>query len=172
MKKLVPVAIAALLLLSACAAPPNLNTAKAALAPTNGNSASGTVTFSKQSNAVRVEGEVRGLKPNAEHGFHIHEKGDCSSGDGMSTGGHFNPTAQPHGAHSHGQHHAGDLVILDWKRSREIKDEGFSNNWYPITCFCQACQVIVSISFLNIWAVRASTPTCLALPSMKILSSC
>lgn len=112
MKKLVPVAIAALLLLSACAAPPNLNTAKAALAPTNGNSASGTVTFSKQSNAVRVEGEVRGLKPNAEHGFHIHEKGDCYSGDGMSTGGHFNPTAQPHGAHSHGQHHAGDLVSL------------------------------------------------------------
>ena len=113
MTKLVPVALAALLL-CACAAQPNLTTAtaSAALAPTTANNASGVVTFSKQSNGVRVEGEVRGLQPNAEHGFHIHEKGDCSSGDGMSTGGHFNPTAQPHGAHSQSEHHAGDLVSL------------------------------------------------------------
>ena len=42
--------------------------------------------------------DVTGLTPNAEHGFHVHENGDCSSGDGMSTGGHFNPDAKPHGA--------------------------------------------------------------------------
>ena len=59
-----------------------------------------------------VLAEIRGLKPNAEHGFHIHEKGDCSSGDGMSTGGHFNPTTQAHGAHGTGSHHSGDLPSL------------------------------------------------------------
>jgi Cu-Zn family superoxide dismutase len=31
------------------------------------------------------------------HAIHIHEKADCSSTDGKSTGGHWNPTAQPHG---------------------------------------------------------------------------
>ena len=46
---------------------------------------------------VQVRGRVSGLKPNQEHGFHVHEKGDCSSGDGMSAGGHFNPDGKPHG---------------------------------------------------------------------------
>ena len=41
----------------------------------------------------------------------MHEKGDCSSGDGMSTGGHFNPTGKPHGPPA-GEHHAGDLPAL------------------------------------------------------------
>ena len=59
-----------------------------------------------------VRGEVRGLAPNSEHGFHVHEKGDCSSGDGMSTGGHFNPGSQPHGRHAVGMHHVGDLPSL------------------------------------------------------------
>ena len=31
------------------------------------------------------------------HAIHIHEKADCSSPDGKATGGHWNPTAQPHG---------------------------------------------------------------------------
>ena len=61
---------------------------------------------------MQISGEVRGLKPNAEHGFHVHEKGDCSSGDGMSTGGHFNPMGQMHGAHGRGEHHVGDLPSL------------------------------------------------------------
>jgi Cu-Zn family superoxide dismutase len=61
---------------------------------------------------VQVTGEVKGLKPGAEHGFHVHEKGDCSSGDGMSTGGHFNPTTTAHGQHGHGTHHVGDLPSL------------------------------------------------------------
>ena len=29
----------------------------------------------------------------------MHEKGDCSSGDGMSAGGHFNPLGKGHGHH-------------------------------------------------------------------------
>jgi Cu-Zn family superoxide dismutase len=61
---------------------------------------------------VLVAGEVKGLAPNKEHGMHIHEKGDCSSGDGVSAGGHFNPMAKPHSAHAHAEHHAGDMVSL------------------------------------------------------------
>ena len=84
----------------------------ALLMPTNGNNTSGTVRFAQTGGKVVVSGEIRGLKPNAEHGFHVHEKGDCSSGDGMSTGGHFNPTGSPHGHHDRGMQHAGDLPSL------------------------------------------------------------
>ena len=86
--------------------------ATAKLEPTRGNTTSGTVTFAQTGDGVQVSGEIRGLKPNAEHGFHVHEKGDCSSGDGMSTGGHYNPGGKPHGAHGSGEHHTGDLPSL------------------------------------------------------------
>ena len=104
-------AVAAAAALAACATPSGPR-ATATLASTTGNTASGQVTFVQAGARVRVSGEVRGLKPGAEHGFHVHEKGDCSSGDGMSTGGHFNPDGKPHGQHSHGTHHAGDLPSL------------------------------------------------------------
>ena len=87
--------------------------ARASLEPTKGNNAKGTVTFTQSGGKVRVSAQVSGLKPGAEHGFHVHEKGDCSSGDGMSAGGHFNPTAKPHGdVHAGGDRHAGDLPNL------------------------------------------------------------
>jgi len=104
--------LAALTALAGCATTPTGPKAVATLAPTTGNVAGGTVRFVQAGNKVMVSGEVRGLKPNAEHGFHVHEKGDCSSGDGMSTGGHFNPTGAKHGNHDMGEHHAGDLPML------------------------------------------------------------
>ena len=104
--------IAAAALLGACASTPSGPRATAQLQPTTGNTASGSVSFVQKGNKVLVSGEIRGLKPNAEHGFHVHEKGDCSSGDGMSAGGHFNPTGAPHGSHGMGMHHTGDLPSL------------------------------------------------------------
>ena len=104
--------IALLALLSACASTPVGPSATAQLAPTKGNATSGTIRFAQQGDKVLVTGEVRGLKPNAEHGFHVHAIGDCSSGDGMSAGGHFNPTNTAHGAHDSAAHHAGDLLSL------------------------------------------------------------
>jgi len=86
--------------------------AVAKLEPTRGNTASGVVTFTQVGDKVRVEATLSGLKPNGEHGFHIHDKGDCSSGDGMSTGGHFNPLGKPHGHHDAMERHAGDLPAL------------------------------------------------------------
>ena len=98
--------------LAGCATPGG-PVATATLSPTMGNNTAGAVRFAQQRNGrVLVSGEIRGLKPNGEHGFHVHEKGDCSSGDGNSAGGHYNPNAQPHGRHEMGPHHAGDLQSL------------------------------------------------------------
>jgi len=106
------VAAAALLALAGCATPAVGPTASADLLPTQGNAVSGTVQFVQLGGAVRVSGTVKGLQPNAEVGFHIHEKGDCSSGDGMSAGGHFNPLNTKHGHAGEPAVHAGDLPSL------------------------------------------------------------
>ena len=115
MKRLLPLAIAGALA-AGCAAMGgggDRAVANASLEATKGNTASGKVTFTQSGDKVRVTAQVAGLKPNSEHGFHVHEKGDCSSGDGMSAGGHFNPAAKPHGnVHAGGERHAGDLPNL------------------------------------------------------------
>jgi Cu-Zn family superoxide dismutase len=100
-------------LLAGCAAmsPGGGPSATASLESTTGNSAKGTVTFTQRGDKVLVSAQVSGLKPGAEHGFHLHEKGDCSSGDGMSAGGHFNPAAKAHGSLAT-EHHAGDMPNL------------------------------------------------------------
>ncbi|MBK7417549.1 MAG: superoxide dismutase family protein [Dechloromonas sp.] len=48
------------------------------------------------------------MKP-GPHGFHIHEKGDCSAPDGTNAGGHYNRLGKPHGNPEHADHHAGDM---------------------------------------------------------------
>jgi Cu-Zn family superoxide dismutase len=85
--------------------------AVATLEPTQGNATAGTVSFVQMGDKVVVTARVSGLSPGA-HGFHIHEKGDCSSGDGMSAGGHFNPLGKAHGNPSAPEHHAGDMPML------------------------------------------------------------
>jgi len=104
--------LAAAALLAACGTMGSAGPkAVATLEPTKGNATSGTVTFQQKGDKVQVTADIKGLKPNAEHGFHAHEKGDCSSGDGMSTAGHFNPNGKPHGPQD-ADHHAGDMPGL------------------------------------------------------------
>jgi Cu-Zn family superoxide dismutase len=69
------------------------------------------VTYRQEGGNVVVTARVSGLTPGA-HGFHIHDKGDCSAPDATSAGGHFNPTAKPHGSPDHADHHAGDMPQL------------------------------------------------------------
>jgi Cu-Zn family superoxide dismutase len=106
--------IAVLSALAACQTAQYEESAKAtaALKATKGNKAYGEVTFEQVGDKVRVIANVVGLKPNAEHGFHVHEAGDCSSGDGMSAKGHFNPHGKPHGHYSTTNRHAGDMPNL------------------------------------------------------------
>ncbi|HZM44363.1 MAG TPA: superoxide dismutase family protein [Burkholderiales bacterium] len=111
--KLILTAAAAAILLAACQTTPDAPLrATAQLQPTKGNNTIGEATFEQMGDKVRVTVIVEGLKPGQEHGLHIHEAGDCSSGDGMSTKGHFNPQAKPHGHHSSAERHAGDLPAL------------------------------------------------------------
>jgi Cu-Zn family superoxide dismutase len=88
---------------------PTSQTAMAVLNPTQGNSVSGTITFTKVAGGVQVTGNLQGLPANSTHGFHIHEKGDCSAPDGTSAGGHFNPTGHQHAGPDAAQKHVGDL---------------------------------------------------------------
>lgn len=88
------------------------NMAVASLGPTQGNGVRGVVMFHQQPDGrVMVHARVTGLKPGAEHGFHVHDKGDCASPDGMSAAGHFNPGGHAHGPQG-GVKHAGDMPNL------------------------------------------------------------
>lgn len=82
--------------------------AAAELRPTKGSETVGTVLFTELNGKVTVTAEITGLTP-GEHGFHLHEKGDCSAEDGTSAGGHWNPGNAEHGAPAAEKHHAGDL---------------------------------------------------------------
>ena len=84
----------------------------AMIEPTKGNTAKGKVTFQQMGDKVKVTAEITGLKPNAKHGFHVHEGSECGE-DGMAAKGHYNPDKQPHGGPNTPQHHAGDLGNLE-----------------------------------------------------------
>ena len=82
--------------------------AVAVLVPTSGNTARGTVTFEAVAGGVRITAQLEGL-PAGNHGFHIHEFGDCSAADGTSAGGHYNPAGAPHAGPEGSPRHVGDL---------------------------------------------------------------
>lgn len=82
----------------------------------------GVITFTQTKDGLLVKADVTGLKPNAKHGFHVHQFGDISKSDGTATGGHYNPSnAKEHSLpedHEGHQHtvtggHAGDLGNLE-----------------------------------------------------------
>src|SRR6058998_1710618 len=78
------------------------------LHPTAGNKVSGTVTFTPVADGVQVHAEIAGLTP-GNHGFHVHEFGDCSAADASSAGAHFNPTNKPHAGPDAAERHVGDM---------------------------------------------------------------
>ncbi len=86
--------------------------ANANLESRSGSNVKGNVSFVAQGGHVLVMAKVSGLRPNSEHGFHVHEKGDCSAPDAMSAAGHFNPGGKPHGSPGGAHSHAGDLPNL------------------------------------------------------------
>ncbi|TVR28840.1 MAG: superoxide dismutase family protein [Balneolaceae bacterium] len=86
--------------------------AVAVIHPTDGNSASGVVTFTQTDDGVRIQATVSGLDAESLHGFHIHEFGDCRASDATSAGGHYDPTDMPHGAPVDEERHMGDLGNL------------------------------------------------------------
>jgi Cu-Zn family superoxide dismutase len=77
--------------------------------PKSGSTAKGNVVFRQRANTVSMTAVFSGMKEGT-HAIHLHEKADCSSEDGKSSGGHWNPTAQPHGKWGDAAgYHKGDI---------------------------------------------------------------
>ena len=66
----------------------------------------GVVIFTQKEDCVQIKVDVKGLKHNHLHGFHIHESGDLREGC-KSCCSHYNPENTDHGGLDNG--HAGDL---------------------------------------------------------------
>jgi Cu-Zn family superoxide dismutase len=82
--------------------------AVAVLHPTAGNKVSGTVTLTEEADGVKIRANIAGLSP-GNHGFHVHEFGDCSAADAASAGAHFNPTHKAHAGPDAPERHVGDM---------------------------------------------------------------
>ncbi len=69
----------------------------------------GEITFIEENGEVKMKAVFSGLEAGS-HAIHLHENSDCSSDDGKSAGGHWNPTDQPHGKwDAEGGYHKGDI---------------------------------------------------------------
>lgn len=79
--------------------------------PKSGTQTQGTATLSQNGKQVTLDVNVYKLTP-GKHAIHIHEFGDCSSADGKSAGGHWNPTNHQHGKWDTEHFHMGDIGNL------------------------------------------------------------
>lgn len=116
------------------AAPPPMAPAAAAVAtaelqPTKDSTVKGSIRFTVVDGRLHASGDISGLKPGSEHGFHIHEKGDCSAPDGSSAGGHFNPGNAEHGSIDAAAHHGGDMpnIVADAQGNARVDGPVSSN---------------------------------------------
>lgn len=82
---------------------------KVALNAKSGSNVTGNAVFKQENGKVTFTAIMEGLEA-GQHAIHLHEKADCSSDDGKSTGGHWNPTGQPHGKWGDAAgYHKGDI---------------------------------------------------------------
>ena len=90
---------------------PQIEKAIAVISPIGENSISGTVHFDKTETGTKITADITGLSE-GEHGFHIHQFGDCSAPDGTSAGGHFDPDDMQHNSRDAEKRHVGDMGNL------------------------------------------------------------
>lgn len=87
----------------------NVEVIKFSMQPKSASNVQGEVVFTEENGMVMMKATLSGLSA-GEHAIHIHEKADCSSDDGKSSGGHWNPTHEPHGKWGAGEgYHKGDI---------------------------------------------------------------
>jgi len=74
----------------------------------------GSAHLIEDKDGVRLQLSLYDLSP-GEHGFHVHEVGECKKPDFNSAGGHFNPAEKQHGFENPAGYHSGDLenIIAD-----------------------------------------------------------
>ncbi|MGV8815286.1 MAG: superoxide dismutase family protein [Gelidibacter sp.] len=91
---------------------PEVKKLEIALEPKSDSKVKGSAVFTEQDGVVTMVTVLSGMTP-GEHAIHLHEKADCSAADGTSTGGHWNPTKQPHGKWGSAEgYHKGDIGNL------------------------------------------------------------
>ena len=89
----------------------NVKEAVVVVHPVGTSQVKGKITFTQVPEGIKISGDVDGLKP-GEHGFHVHEHGDCGGDGAAAAGAHFNPTNQKHGGPDSPERHVGDLGNL------------------------------------------------------------
>ena len=101
--------------------------------PKSDSNVTGTITFSEDDDQVLMNAVFTGLTPGS-HAIHLHEFSDCSSPDGKSTGGHWNPTFEDHGAWGNETgFHRGDIGNFEANENGEATIS-FETNLWCINC--------------------------------------
>ena len=104
------------------------------LNPKSNSKTSGEVTLTEKDGLVTLEAHIFGLEPGT-HAIHLHEKADCSSSDGKSTGAHWNPTFEQHGAwNNEAGFHRGDIGNF------EANDNGHGMVKFSTDLWCIGCD--------------------------------
>jgi Cu-Zn family superoxide dismutase len=80
----------------------------------------GTVLFCEEEDKIKIDVDIKGLKPNFMHGFHVHEAGDLTD-NCKSMCAHFNPYGKNHGCPGKKERHVGDLGNLKTNKKGEAK---------------------------------------------------
>jgi len=104
------------------------------LSPKSKSSVTGKVEFVESNGSIQMTAVLKGLSEGS-HAIHIHEKSDCSSDDGKSSGGHWNPTGQPHGKWgAESGYHKGDIGNFNVKNEGEETVVEFNTDQWCIGC--------------------------------------
>jgi Cu-Zn family superoxide dismutase len=107
---------------------------KIILSAKSNSTTSGEISFTEKGGLVTMEAHIYGLDPGT-HAIHLHEKADCSSLDGKSTGGHWNPTFEQHGAWSNNSgFHRGDIGNF------EANEKGHGMVKFSTDLWCIGCD--------------------------------
>ncbi|OUR93369.1 superoxide dismutase [Flavobacteriales bacterium 34_180_T64] len=109
--------------------PGEIKKLKVSLESKSNSNVTGNVLFTEDKGVVTMITVLGGLTEGT-HAIHLHEKADCSSPDGKSSGGHWNPTAQPHGAWGDEKgHHKGDIGNLEADANGNATKTFYTAQW-------------------------------------------
>ncbi|WP_107039590.1 superoxide dismutase family protein [Brumimicrobium mesophilum] len=96
--------------------------------------ASGYITFEEKMGQVVMEAKFEGLNKGT-HAIHLHETANCSSDDGKSAGGHWNPTGERHGKWGDAEgFHKGDIGNF------EATEDGTATVRFETSEWCIGCD--------------------------------
>jgi len=102
--------------------------------PKSDSDVTGEVTFTEENGEIKMMANLSGLSV-GDHAIHIHQDADCSSDDGKSAGGHWNPTNQPHGKWGADEgYHKGDIGNFTADARGDATVEFSTSEW------CMGCD--------------------------------